>query len=134
MSRKSVNKVILIGHLGQNPESGFTKNDTQYCRLSLATSEFRKDQDKEQTEWHKVVVWGKAAEFADKYLTKGDLVYVEGKLQTRNWEGDDGKKRYSTEVIAFIINALGNSKPKTEEPKEPDGDFIPDDDGEDLPF
>ncbi len=100
----SQNLVLLIGNLGQDPEIKTTQNGKKFATLSVATSESWKDKDsgerKEKTEWHRVVVWVEhMAKFAEKYLRKGDTVHVEGKLQTRKWQDNDGKDRYSTEVV-----------------------------------
>ena len=103
-----VNKVIIVGRLGQDPEVK-DAGSTKVARLSVATSEnwVGKDgQKQERTEWHRVVFWGKQAELAGKYLTKGRMVYVEGKLQTRSWE-DNGQKKYSTEVVGNVMQFLG---------------------------
>jgi len=105
----SVNKVILIGNLGQDPDLRYTGNNTPVASLSIATTErWMKDGEKqEQTEWHRVVAWGKTAEHAAKYLSKGRQVYIEGKNQTRSWEDKEGQKRYTTEVVAQNIQFLG---------------------------
>ena len=99
----SVNKVILIGNLGADPELKYTPSNRPVCNLSLATNEVFKDksgQRQERTEWHRVTVWGDQAENCSKYLSKGRTVYVEGRLQTRSWDDKEGKKRYSTDVVA----------------------------------
>lgn len=99
----SVNKVILLGNLGADPELKALPSGQAVCELRLATSFDFKDnngQKQERTEWHKVVVWGKTAENCGKYLKKGRQVYIEGRLQTRSWDDKDGNKRYSTEVVA----------------------------------
>ena len=99
----SVNKVILIGNLGADPELKYTPSNRPVCNLSLATNEVFKDktgQRQERTEWHRVTVWGEQAEHCSKYLGKGRSVYVEGRLQTRSWDDKEGKKRYSTDVVA----------------------------------
>lgn len=107
----SVNKVILIGNLGADPELRYTPNGNRpVCSLRIATSEVFKDksgQRQEQTEWHRVTVWGEQAENCNKYLSKGRSVYVEGRLQTRSWDDKDGQKKYSTEVIAERVKFLG---------------------------
>ena len=106
----SVNKVILIGHLGADPELKQTQGNRAVCNLSLATNEVFKDKSgarQERTEWHRVTVWGEQAESCAKYLGKGRSVYVEGRLQTRSWEDKDGKKRYSTDVVADRVVFLG---------------------------
>ena len=95
----SVNKVILLGRLGQDPELKYTPTGMAVCNFSLATSEKWKDkagQDQERTEWHRVVVWGKIAELCNQYLAKGRQAYLEGSLQTRSWDDKDGNKRYTT--------------------------------------
>lgn len=109
MSR-SVNKVILIGNLGRDPEMKYTPGGQAVTRLGLATNERWKDKNgefQERTEWHTVVCWGKLAETASQYLTKGQSVYIEGRLQTRNWEDKENKKHYSTEIIANEMVMLG---------------------------
>ncbi|MBB3017617.1 single-strand DNA-binding protein [Microvirga lupini] len=107
----SLNQVNLIGRLGQDPEVKYLPNGDAVCNLSLATSERWKDkqtqEQKEKTEWHKVVVFGKLAEIAGQYLRKGALVYFQGKLETRQWE-KDGEKRYTTEIRASEMKMLGN--------------------------
>jgi single-strand DNA-binding protein len=99
----SVNKVILVGNLGADPELKYTPSNRPVCNLSVATNEVFKDksgQRQERTEWHRVTVWGDQAENCSKYLAKGRMVYVEGRLQTRSWDDKEGKKRYSTDVVA----------------------------------
>ncbi len=100
---RGVNKVILIGNLGNDPDVRFTPNGSAVANLSLATSESWKDrntgQQQEKTEWHRVVVFGKLAEIVQQYLRKGSKVYIEGKLQTRKWQGQDGQDRYTTEIV-----------------------------------
>ena len=106
----SVNKVILIGRLGQNPELRYTQGGTSVSNFSLATNENWTDksgQRQERTEWHRVVAWGKTAELCSQYLTKGRQVYLEGKLQTRQWEDQNGQKRYTTEIQATSVQFLG---------------------------
>jgi single-strand DNA-binding protein len=107
----SVNKVILIGRLGADPELKHTPAGKAVCNLSLATDEYAgKDQPK-RTEWHRVTVWGEQAESCAKFLSKGRETYVEGRLQTRSWE-KDGQKRYSTDVVADRVVFIGG-KPAT---------------------
>jgi single-strand DNA-binding protein len=110
----SVNKVILIGNLGADPELRYTPNGNRpVCSLRIATSEVFKDksgQRQEQTEWHRVTVWGEQAENCNKYLSKGRSVYVEGRLQTRTWDDKDGQKKYSTEVVAERVKFLGGGQ------------------------
>ena len=106
-----VNKVILIGRLGQDPEMKAVGQGTTVTRLNVATSEnwVGKDgQKQERTEWHRITVWGKLAEICGKYLAKGRQVYVEGRLQTRSWE-DNGVKKYSTEIVATTVQFLGSA-------------------------
>jgi single-strand DNA-binding protein len=98
-----INKVILIGNLGNTPELGQTSKGLAVCNFSIATSEQWNDkatgEKKERTEWHRICVFGRLSEIASTYLTKGAKVYIEGKLQTRKWEDNEGKDRYTTEVI-----------------------------------
>ena len=109
MSR-GVNKVILVGNLGQKPDMKYTQSNTAVANLSLATSESWKDKDsgdlKTKTEWHRVVYFGKLAEIVEKYLDKGSKVYVEGKLQTRKWQDQAGNDRYTTEVLGQELTML----------------------------
>jgi single-strand DNA-binding protein len=105
----SVNKVILIGRLGKDPEMRFTPNGKAVTNFTMATSEIWSDQNgekQERTEWHRVVTWGKLAENCAKLLAKGKQVYVEGRLQTRQWDDRDGNKRYTTEIIANQMQIL----------------------------
>lgn len=105
-----VNKVILIGNLGRDPELRYTQGGSAVAQLSVATTRTytnRNNERVDETEWHRVVVWGKQAEFCNQYLTKGRQVYVEGRLQTRSWDDKDGNKRYSTEVVADTVQFLG---------------------------
>lgn len=106
----SVNKVILLGRLGQDPELKYTPGGTPVCNFSLATTEAWTDksgQKQEKTEWHRVVVWGKLAELCNQYLAKGRQAFLEGKLQTRSWDDKDGNKRYTTEVLASTVQFVG---------------------------
>ena len=105
----SLNKVMLIGRLGQDPEVRYTQSNTAVATLSLATSERYKDgngEQQERTEWHRVVAWGRLAEICQQYLNKGSLIYVEGPLQTRSWEDNQGQKRYTTEIKALQMTML----------------------------
>lgn len=105
-----VNKVIIVGRLGADPEVKTVSGNQTVARLSVATSDNwtdREGQRQERTEWHRVVVWGKLAEICGKHLSKGRQVYVEGRLQTRSWEDQQGQKRYSTEVVANTVQFLG---------------------------
>ncbi len=106
----SVNKVILIGRLGQNPEVRYTPSGAAVTNFSVATNEAWTDksgQKQERTEWHKVVVWGKLAELCSQYLAKGRQVFVEGRLQTRQWQDKDNQTKYTTEVQATTVQFLG---------------------------
>lgn len=107
-----VNKVILVGHLGKDPETRTLEGGTKVTTFSLATTESFKNKDGQridQTEWHSIVLWRGLAEVAEKYLKKGQLVYIEGKLKTRSWE-KDGVKRYTTEIQADNMSMLGGKK------------------------
>jgi single-strand DNA-binding protein len=110
MSKGSVNKVILIGNLGQDPEVRYMPNGGAVCNISVATSEVWKDknsgENQERTEWHRVVMFRKLAEIAGEYLKKGSKVYLEGKLQTRKWQDQQGQDRYTTEIIADEMQML----------------------------
>ena len=106
----SVNKVILVGNLGRDAELRYTPGGAAVATLNLATTEVFKDregQKKEDTQWHRVILWGKTAESLQDYLTKGKQIYVEGKLQTRQWDDKDGNKRYTTEIRSDRIVLLG---------------------------
>lgn len=107
----SVNKVILIGKLGRDPEMRHTPSGAAVCTLNLATTETWSDngQKQERTEWHRVIVWGKQAENCAKYLAKGRAAFVEGRLQTRSWDDKDGQKRYATEIVAQTVQFLGGT-------------------------
>ena len=146
MSR-GVNKVILVGNLGQKPDMKYTQSNTAVANLSLATSESWKDKDsgdlKTKTEWHRVVYFGKLAEIAEQYLDKGSKVYVEGKLQTRKWQDQTGNDRYTTEVLGQELTMLdsrgdssgssfekNNSGMSEEDVNQDNGEFSE----EDIPF
>lgn len=106
----SVNKVLLIGRLGSNPEVRFTPSGAAVANFSMATNESWNDkngQKQERTEWHRIVVWGKLAQLCGEYLSKGRQCYVEGRLQTRQWQDKEGATKYTTEVIANTIQFLG---------------------------
>ena len=107
-----VNKVILVGRLGRDPEVRYTPSGTAVANFSIATSEqwTNKDGEKqERTEWHKIVAWRRLGEICGEYLHKGSQIYIEGRLQTRDWEDRDGNKRYTTEVIAQNMQMLGSA-------------------------
>lgn len=124
----SVNKVILIGRLGQDPELKYTPSGAAVCNFSLATSESWNDkatgEKQERTEWSRIVVWGKLAELCNQYLAKGRQAFVEGRLQTRSWEDDAGNKRYSTEINATTVQFLGGQASEGQESK-PSQDYAP---------
>jgi single-strand DNA-binding protein len=106
----SVNKVILVGNLGRDAELRYTPGGSAVAPLNMATTEVWNDkqgQKQEKTEWHRVILWGKQAESLQEYLTKGKQIYVEGRLQTRQWDDKDGNKRYTTEIKADRITLLG---------------------------
>ena len=105
---KSLNKAMLIGHLGADPEIRYTPSGTSVSTFRLATNRRVKKDDQWETEadWHRVVAWERLADFASQYLKKGSLVYVEGQIRTRSWEDKDGNKRYTTEIVARDIQAL----------------------------
>ncbi|CUT16991.1 MULTISPECIES: single-stranded DNA-binding protein [Candidatus Ichthyocystis] len=108
----SMNKVMLIGHLAADPEVRFTSNGDPVANIRLATSSSWKDkttgEKKEQTEWHRVIFFGRLAEIAGEYLKKGKMVYIEGRLQTRKWQDQSGQDRYTTEIIASEMNMLSS--------------------------
>lgn len=105
-----VNKAIIVGNLGADPDLRHVPGGQAVCELRVATTESRKDKDgqrKDLTEWHRVVVWGKTAEACAKYLAKGRMVYVEGRIQTRSYDDKEGQKRYITEIVASDVQFLG---------------------------
>src|SRR5579872_5949518 len=107
----SVNKAILVGRLGRDPETRYTSGGQAVCNFTMATDETYKDRAGERqkrTEWHKIVVWGKQAEIAQQYLHKGSLIFVEGRIQTRQWDDKEGQKRTSTEIVATNFRMLGS--------------------------
>jgi len=106
----SVNKVILVGRLGRDPETRYTGGGQAVANFSVATDETYKDRNGERqkrTEWHKIVVWGKQAEIAQQYLKKGSLVFIEGRIQSREWQDKEGQKRTSFEIVANNFRMLG---------------------------
>ncbi len=129
-----INKVILIGRLGQDPEVRYTPDGTAVANFSIATSDEWKDKNtgekRERTEWHRIVAWRKLGEICGEYLSKGRQVYIEGRIQTRSWDDKDGNKRYTTEIIASDVQFLGSrdnimdvpkpeGKPSYPEPEQP---------------
>jgi single-strand DNA-binding protein len=143
-----VNKVILVGNLGANPELRYTQGQQAVANLRIATTERWTDksgQKQEATEWHRVVVWGKQAEIVGQYLTKGRQVYIEGRIRTRQWQDQAGQKRYTTEIVAQNVQMLGGRGGEQRGPDQDDmaqtvpaddamgsGDFGSGDD--DIPF
>lgn len=158
---EGLNKVLLIGNLGADPELSYTQSSQAVLKLRLATNESfmnKAGEKQERTEWHRVVVWGKRAEALSKFLTKGRQLYIEGRLQTRSWDDKDGQKRYATDIVATEIILLGGGAgagrgapgpsaggggggggrgPRPEEPASPSSEFEPEPafSGEDdIPF
>ncbi|MBI1861842.1 MAG: single-stranded DNA-binding protein [Deltaproteobacteria bacterium] len=141
-----VNKVILIGRLGADPEVRYTTSGGAVANFNVATNESWTDksgQKQERTEWHKIVVWGKLAEICGQYLTKGRQAFVEGRLQTREWTDKEGGKRYTTEVVAQNIQFLGGGAEKGQPGSSfaPPSEFVPSEDkggampsDEEVPF
>ena len=141
----SINKVILIGNLGKDPDVRHLENGACVANFSIATSENYKDRKTgekvSQTEWHNIVVWRGLAEVTEKYLKKGDKVYIEGKLKTRSWKDQDNKNRYTTEIIADNLTMLGKSPEnklstnnQAKENNSKSDDFSGPEDSDDLPF
>jgi single-strand DNA-binding protein len=122
---RGVNKVILVGHLGKDPEVRYSPNGQAVANVTLATSESWKDkatgEKQERTEWHRVVFFSRLAEIAGEYLKKGAQIYVEGRLQTRKWQDKEGKDRYTTEIVANEMQMLGSREGRGAAP-EFDGD------------
>ena len=123
MARQGINKVIVLGNLGQDPETRYLPNGDAVANLSIATSESGKDkqtgQDQQKTEWHRVVFFKKLAEIAGEYLRKGSKVYIEGKLQTRKWQDQNGQDRYSTEIIAHELQMLDSKQDRPQQQAAP---------------
>jgi len=149
-----VNKVILLGRLGKDPDVRTLDNGAKVCSFSIATSETYKDKDgqrQERTEWHNIVLWRALADIAERFLTKGREVYIEGKLQTRKWQDQNGMDRYTTEIVGSNLNLIGGrndmgnppSPSMTNEPQATSQSspqaasssaFDSNDDEDDLPF
>jgi single-strand DNA-binding protein len=155
MSKGTVNKVILVGRLGRDPEMRYTSSGTAVVNFSLATNHSIKDQsgnNSEQTEWHNVVAFGRTAEIAGEYLSKGRQVYIEGRLQTRSWDDKNGQKKYKTEVVCSNLQLLGGrgdagdstgsvsenappaDKPADESTSGKENETAPAEEEDDLPF
>ncbi|MFO7768793.1 MAG: single-stranded DNA-binding protein [bacterium] len=150
MARGSVNKAILIGNLGADPEIRYTSSGQAMATFNIATNRQWTDRDgqkQEQTEWHRIVAWARLAEICERYLKKGDSVYIEGRIQTRQWEDREGNTRYTTEVVTQEMTMLGGGAPgggqgggggrreDRKAPYEEDADFnqVPEED-DDIPF
>lgn len=149
---RGINKAIIVGTLGKDPEVKYTAGGSAVVNVSVATNESWKDkstgENVEKTEWHRIVIFGKLAEIAAQYLKKGSQVYFEGKIQTRKWQGQDGQDRYTTEIVANEMQMLGGradasggtsnfNKPKPQQPAAAPSQFdsAPADDGfDDIPF
>ena len=140
-----INKAILIGNLGRDPEIRYTQSGLAVANFSIATSEKWKDKNsgewQERTEWHRIVAFGKLGEICGEYLSKGRQVYIEGRIQTREWEDKDGNKRYTTEIVANEMKMLGpKNSGGTYKPSGPpempeyDGPPLPEDQDDDIPF
>ena len=126
-----VNKVILVGNLGKDPEVRYLDSGVAVANFSLATTESYKNKEGErvnQTEWHNIVLWRGLAEIAEKYLKKGSSVYIEGKIKNRKWEDKDGNTRYNTEILADNMTMLGSKPSPNSEQSESSNDI------DDLPF
>jgi single-strand DNA-binding protein len=145
----SLNKAMIIGRLGQDPDVRYTQSNTAVANLSIATSERYKDNQgewKERTEWHRVVAWGRLAEICQEYLQKGSQVYIEGPIQTRKWEDKEGQTRYTTEIKALTMTMLdskgdnvANNAPKKPDNSQPVSSSVDlnedfEDIDDDLPF
>lgn len=150
MARGSVNKAILIGNLGDAPEIRYLPSGQGVANFRIATNRSWNDREgnrQERTEWHNIVAWGKLAEICEKYLKKGDAVYIEGRIETRSWEDNTGQKRYTTEVVAQEMTMLGGpgagaggqgsgGRGRSGRPAEPAGEAPPpvQEEDDDIPF
>lgn len=146
---RGINKVILIGNLGNDPETRYTPSGSAVATVSLATSASWRDKEtgdqQERTEWHRIVFFGRLAEIVGEYLRKGSQIYVEGRLQTRKWQDNEGKDRYTTEIVANEMQMLGSRSggtapveqappPKEEKKTEPAESAAADEFDDDIPF
>jgi single-strand DNA-binding protein len=119
MARRGVNKVIIIGNVGANPEVRYTPSGSAVANFNVATNEAWKDSNgnqQERVEWHRIVAWGKLGEICGEYLKKGSHIYLEGRLRTRSWEDQNGNRRYTTEILASDIQML-DKKPQNTQPE-----------------
>lgn len=131
----NLNRVQLIGRLGQDPEVRYTPSGAAVANFTVATNRSYKDKDgnwQDETDWHKIVVWNKTAEFCKEYVKKGNRVYVEGRLQTRKWTDKDGRDVYTTEVVVFDLQLLESREQQNGHTPEPEPAAVDDKDG--LPF
>lgn len=124
---RGINKVILVGNLGADPETRYTASGSAVTNISLATTDSWRDKNsgeqQERTEWHRVVFFNRLAEIAGEYLRKGRQVYVEGRLQTRKWQDQNGQDRYTTEIVANEMQMLGGREEGTGAPPQASGGF-----------
>ena len=136
----ALNRVLLIGNLGADPELSYTPSGTAKTTMRLATHEVwtNKDGEKgERTEWHRVIAWGRLAEICGQYLSKGRQIFIEGRLQTRSWEDRDGNKRWTTEIVASTMQMLGSPRDTAAQPEvPPPGPAVADmpEPDDDIPF
>lgn len=131
----SVNKAIIVGRLGKDPEVRHLDNGNTVASFSVATGAKYKNkngQEVDDTEWHNIVLWNDKATIAEKYLKKGDQVYIEGKISTRSWEDQSGNKRYTTEIVGFTLSLIGGGR--NVQSSNSNVSSIPEDDSDDLPF
>lgn len=123
MASRGVNKVFLIGNAGKDPEIRYTSNGDAVANLTIATSETWKDkhsgEQQEKTEWHRVVVWRQLAEIVGKYVRKGSKIYIEGKLETRKWQDNQGQDRYTTEIVANVMQMLDSRSGSQDAQRQP---------------
>ena len=128
MSKGTINKAIIVGRLGKDPDMRYTPSGLAVANFNVATNYAVKDSSgtfQDKTEWHRIVAYGKQAEFASEYLAKGRLVYVEGRIQSRQWEDKEGQKRYTTEIICSTLQPLG-PRGEAAEAAKPDSDVVTD--------
>ena len=135
----SINKALILGFLGRDPETRHMPNGDAVTNFSVATSETWKDKSgekKERTEWHRISAFGKLAEICGKFLVKGSQCWIEGRIQTREWQDKDGNKKYTTEIIASEVKFLGGGKKEENRHEAPPtrGDYTPGGDDPDIPF
>lgn len=135
-----LNRVMLIGNLGQDPDLKYTQSGQAVLNLSIATTEHyydRNKEKKERTDWHRVTIWGKRGESLAQFLSKGTRIFVEGRLQTRSWEANDGSKRYTTEVVAinaFTLSPGGEPRNESQRDTSQNDDGLLIDNDDDIPF